>query len=299
MRYVQKGSEVEITGAGEFDLERTFECGQCFRWNQASRADSGVGGNTYIGVAFGKAARIRRDGGSIFISGTVSEFEEIWRRYFDLDRDYEKIRCQICIDDYMTAAASYGAGIRILRQDKWEALCSFILSQCNNIPRIKKIIETFCSLYGEPIVFNGDTYYTFPSAFRTAKLSPEELAPLRCGYRAPYIIEAARAVAGGRVDLEALSEGSTEAALKHLKNLNGVGDKVASCAILFGLHMLDSFPVDVWMKRALTEQYGKGFDPSVFSPYAGIAQQYIFHFARNGGMNVGSGVKNNGAVHES
>jgi N-glycosylase/DNA lyase len=278
MRYLQKSGEVEITGFGEFDLERTFECGQCFRWNPVTI-------DSYVGIAFGRAARIRRDGDSLFISGTISDVQEIWRDYFDLDRDYDEIRRSICIDEFMTAAAGFGAGIRILRQEKWEALCSFILSQCNNIPRIKKIIETFCLNFGEPVAFEGRTYYTFPQASRVAALSAEELAPLRCGYRAPYIIKAARAVADGLLDLEALSAGTPSEALEQLKKLNGVGDKVASCAVLFGLHMLDSFPVDVWMKRALTEQYGKSFNPCVFSPYAGVAQQYIFHFARNGGMN--------------
>jgi len=278
MQFFQSGSEVEIIGIKDFDLTRIFECGQCFRWNPVrDGAYSDANSNTYIGVAMGKAARIRRDGGSVFITGTLKDFNTIWRDYFDLDRDYESI----CIDDYMTAAADFGAGIRILKQDKWEALCSFVLSQCNNIPRIKSIIEKFCTLFGEPVDFEVHTYRAFPSAEKTAGLTLEDLAPLRCGYRAPYILEAARAVSGGSIDLEALASGTPENALNTLKKISGIGDKVASCAVLFGLHMLDAFPIDTWIKKAIAENYSEGLDPSVFSPYAGIAQQYMFYHIRS------------------
>lgn len=275
MQYFQNGNETEITGITEFDLARTFECGQCFRWNVES--DS-----SYVGVAWGRAARIRKDSDSIFITGTPDDFTKIWRGYFDLDRDYAAIRCVLCIDDYMTEAVRYGAGIRILRQDKWEVLCSFILSQNNNIPRIKRIIETFCRLFGESLEFEGVTYYTFPTAEKIAPLSAQDMAPLRCGYRAPYILEAARAVAGGSLNLEALAAGTQEHALDKLKKQNGIGDKVASCVMLFGLNMLDAFPVDTWIKKVLKAQYPQGLDPRIFKPYAGLAQQYIFHYARNG-----------------
>ncbi len=274
MRYFQNGTETEIVGIEGFDLQRTFECGQCFRWN-------GDGSGAYVGVAMGKAARIRRDGGSVLITGTPDDFSAVWRAYFDLDRDYESVRRALCVDDYMKRCAQYGAGIRILKQDKWEALCTFLVSQCNNIPRIKQIVERFCRLFGEPVSFDGNTYFTFPTAERTALLSEKELEPLRCGYRAPYILGAARAVAGGRLDLEALAAGEPDQAIGALKTLGGVGDKVARCVALFGLHMLDAFPVDTWIQKAVAENYGGVFDPAVFSPYAGIAQQYMFHYARS------------------
>ncbi|NLA85801.1 MAG: DNA-3-methyladenine glycosylase 2 family protein [Clostridiales bacterium] len=275
MHYFQNDNEIEITGVAEFDLARTFECGQCFRWN----ADEDGG---YTGVAMGRAARIRKDSGSFYITGTPDDFEKIWRGYFDLDRDYQSIRRSLCVDDYMTSCTEHGVGIRILRQDKWEALCSFILSQNNNIPRIKKIIGTLCRLFGDPIAFDSRTFYTFPPAEKLASLSDEDLAPLRSGYRAPYILEAARAVTGGSLDLAALSSGTPEDALTALKKLRGIGDKVANCVVLFGLHMLDAFPVDTWVKKVLEAHYPQGLDPKIFSPYAGLAQQYIFHYARNG-----------------
>lgn len=274
MKYYNRGGEVEITETTDFDLERIFECGQCFRWD----AD-GSGG--YTGVAFGRAARLRCDSGSIFITGTIEDYETIWRGYFDLDRDYGEIRERLCIDDFMRKACGFGAGIRILRQDKWEALCSFIISQCNNIPRIKKIISTLCREFGDSIKLSGETFYAFPSAATLAALKETDLASLRCGYRAEYIFGAAQAVASGALDLDALSLGPPENARTALKKLRGVGDKVADCVVLFGLHMLDAFPLDVWMKRAVAEHYGTDFDSSVFSPHAGVAQQYIFHYYRH------------------
>ena len=271
----QVGDYVELLTDDDFDLERIFECGQCFRWNAD---ENGV----YTGVAMGKAARIYRDGEKIFISGTAEDFENIWRPYFDLDRNYTNIRKGLCVDEYMTEASQFGAGIRILRQDKWEALCSFIISQCNNIPRIKKIVETLCRLFGEKTELFGKEYYTFPAAETIAALTAEDLAPLRSGYRAAYIINAAKMIASGQLDLEEVSQKSPQEALKTLKALNGVGDKVANCVVLFGLQMLDAFPIDVWMKKALKAHYEKGFDPEIFAPYAGIAQQYMFYFARSG-----------------
>jgi N-glycosylase/DNA lyase len=274
--YTACGGEVEISGIDDFDLVRIFECGQCFRWE----AD---GTGAYTGVAMGRAARLRSSGGNIYISGTIDDFENIWRGYFDLDRDYAEIRRSLCVSGFMQKASDFGAGIRILRQDRWEALCSFIISQCNNIPRIKKIISALCKLYGRKFEFDGREYYTFPSASTLAALNADDLAPIRCGYRAGYIIGAANAVASGDLDLDSLSGATPAEARSALKKLFGVGNKVADCAVLFGLNMLDAFPVDVWMKRALADYFDPGFDPGVFSPYAGVAQQYIFYYARERG----------------
>lgn len=264
-----------MTGLEDFNLLKTFDCGQCFRWNRQSDG-------SYIGVAFGRAARIRRAGSSVLITGTVRDVETVWLDYFDLDRDYASIRHKLSIDDYMAAAVYYGAGLRLLRQDPWEALCSFILSACNNIPRIKQIIEKLCRLFGEPILFDGEAYYAFPTAERLSALTAADLLPCRCGYRAQSVIEAARAVASGSLKLEALRKSTPEEAAAALKKLRGVGDKVASCVMLFGLQMLAAFPVDTWMKKVIDTQYGGVFDPAVFGPYAGLAQQYMFHYARNG-----------------
>ena len=159
MRYIERDGHVELWPEDDFDLVKIFECGQCFRWNAD---DSGV----YTGVAMGKAARITQQGDMVTITGTAADFENIWKDYFDFGKSYSDLRKSLCVDDYMTMATEYGAGIRILNQDRWEALCSFIISQCNNIPRIKKIVETLCRLYGDPVELEGETFYTFPDAAR-------------------------------------------------------------------------------------------------------------------------------------
>ena len=262
-----------LAGTDELDITKTFECGQCFRWN----ADAA---GVYTGVALGHAARIWNEGGEVRI---VSDGGD-WRDYFDLGTDYEAVsRGFLGVSEYMDRCVRFGRGIRILRQDRWEALCSFIISQCNNIPRIKGIVERLCENFGEPLEFEGRFFYTFPPAEKLAPLTPEDLAPLRCGYRAPYIIDAARLVAEGKLDLAGLSACGCGESLCALKSISGVGDKVANCANLFGLGHLEAFPIDVWMKRALREHFPADFDPADFGPAAGLAQQYIFYYARSGG----------------
>jgi len=274
MKYKILNNEIEITDLPDFDPEKTFECGQCFRWEKEKNG-------LYAGVAFGKVLRLRKSGSSIFISCSKDDFDNIWRNYFDMDRDYESIRQKLCIDDFMRNCTAFGAGIRILKQDKWEALCSFIISQNNNIPRIKKIIDVLCCDFGEAILFEGNKYYSFPSADSLAVLNADDLFSLRCGYRAAYIINAAKKVATGALSLDTIGELSPADARRVLLALYGVGRKVADCFMLFGLNMLDTFPRDVWISRAIVENFNDDFDPCVFTPYAGIAQQYIFHYIRN------------------
>lgn len=262
----------ELCPEGELSPYKTFECGQCFRWN----ADENGG---YVGVASGRAARVFTRGGMACIECDEEDIG-FWREYLDMDTDYVKARESVMLGEYLTECAEYGRGIRILRQDKWEALCSFIISQCNNIPRIKSIVEKLCAMFGEAMETPWGVKYSFPTASRVALLEEPELAPLRSGYRAAYIINAARAVASGDIDLEYAATLDGNEARKYLKSLNGVGDKVANCAVLFGLHRMDAFPVDVWIKRALKENLPAGFDPSTLGDYAGLAQQYMFFHAR-------------------
>lgn len=280
MQYIVHENEIELRGISDFDPVKIFESGQCFRWNPAPDG-------SYVGVAQGLAASVRSEGGAVFISGSEDDLKNVWYDYFDLGRDYSEIRARVSIDPYTTKAAEYGKGIRILAQSRWEALCSFIISQCNNIPRIKKIIEALSRLCGDEIEFRGEKYYTFPSAEKLAAMEPEELEPIRSGYRAPYIIGAARSVASGETDLEALSGLDCASAVRELRKLEGVGEKVANCAVLYGLRIPTAFPVDVWIKRAVEENYPPGFDPSVFGDAAGLAQQYIYYYIRS--TNAASG----------
>lgn len=265
--------KVKISDIGPFSAVQTFDSGQCFRWTPNSDG-------SYTGVAYGKAAKISSDDDSVTVSGTKADFLSVWKDYLDLSRDYDAIRKAFSVDDFTKAAGSFGSGIRILKQEPWEALCSFIISQCNNIPRIQSIISTLCKLYGEKILFDSKELFTFPSAERISSLALVDLSPLRCGYRAPYILNAAKAIASGELCFERLRHLETEAARAEIMKLQGVGRKVADCFLLFGLNRLDAFPIDTWMKKAAAFYPG---DMRAFqnSPYAGIFQQYIFYYARS------------------
>ena len=261
----------KLVGQRELNLKKTFECGQCFRW--------GLGDDdVWRGVAKGQAAKLWTQSGQVCM--TSSGDFEMWRDYFDLERDYGALKFENG-GEFLNKCVSYGEGIRILRQNSWETLCSFIISQCNNIPRIKKIIDTLCREFGESFEFDGERFFTFPDAEKISALKSEDLDVLRCGYRAPYIIGAAKAVASGELDLDALTErGCRDEVLSALKKLNGVGDKVANCVILYGLSIMSGFPIDTWMRRALKEHFPSDFDPKSLGACAGIAQQYIFYYAR-------------------
>lgn len=266
--------EYLLCAGTELDPDKTFLCGQCFRWRPDGR-----GG--WEGAALSRAARVRLDPDGTVRIGAPREDLPFWRAYFDLDTDYGALRRQAETCGYMRECSRTGAGIRILRQDPWEALCTFILSQCNNIPRIAGIVERLCALCGEPMdVPGGAPRFAFPSAARVAGLTPEALAPLRAGYRTGYVLSAARAVDSGALSFAALSRAEASEARAALKRLPGVGDKVADCALLYGLHRMDAFPVDTWMRKALSAHFPPDFDPGVFGPCAGLAQQYIFYRER-------------------
>lgn len=263
--------EIRIPKTVDFDTYNLFECGQCFRW---INNDNGV----YSGVAFDKVARVYKTDCGYRVKCNKGSYEKVWHDYFDLSLDYAEIRGVLSKEPVLKDALDFGRGIRILRQEPWEALVSFILSQCNNIPRIKGIINTLCSLFGEKIHFDGDVFYSFPSAERIAALSDYELNLLRAGYRAKYIKQVAEKAASRELDLELIDKLPTDEARSELKKLSGVGDKVANCVLLYGYHKLDAFPVDVWMRRALEMQK---IDFKGFESIKGIAQQYVFHYIRN------------------
>lgn len=275
-----------VSGFTDFDVDHTFDCGQCFRWN---REDDG----SYTGVAFGRAVNIRMDDGTLVIDNcTEDDYRNIWADYLDVQRDYSGVKARLSShDDIMKRAVEYGSGIRLLHQDPWETLISFIISQNSNIPRIKKCIESLCSNFGESIgEYRGQERFSFPSAERLAGLTQEELSVCRLGYRDIYILETAAAVsADGSEALVRARSMSFDDAEKYIRSLKGVGPKVANCILLFGLLKYESFPLDVWMKRIMHELYGydekdmKGMSSYAhenFGEYSGFAQQYLFYYAR-------------------
>lgn len=263
-------SQIVIPDVRDLDLEQTLDCGQSFRWEKQ-------GDGSFSGVAFDKYVNISLDGTDMTIKNAVEDDRELWYDYFDLALDYGKIREDISrIHPVLKEAAKYAPGIRILRQDPYEALCTFIISQNNNIKRIKGIVGRLCESFGDEI---EDGVYGFPTAERLAKLTPDDLAPLRAGFRNRYIIDSAKKVASGEVDLELCKTADYEAARAELMKITGVGVKVADCTLLFGMHRVEAFPIDVWMKRAM-EKLFPGMTAADFGEYAGIAQQYIFHYSR-------------------
>ena len=271
MRINERGGSIEIENAEFFDIFQTFDCGQTFRFER-------VDDFTVEGVAYGKLLRLRQKGDKIGINCTLSEFEDIWKHYLALDCDYSEINGHFALgdDEVLSRAAEYGKGIRILRQDPWEALCSFIISQNNNIKRISGIVDKLCSLYGKEIE-NG--VFAFPAVEDLAGLSVEDLAPIKSGFRAKYIVDAVEKVLSGEVDLKALENLSYNDAKEELIKIKGVGSKVADCVLLYGFHKLEGFPMDVWMKRAMALLF-PNLTGEDFGEFAGIAQQYIFHYAR-------------------
>lgn len=262
---------VKVSGIRDLDLAQTLDCGQSFRWTELEDG-------SFRGTAFGKSVTVKLDGTDLYIYNTTkSDFENIWYDYFDFGLDYGEIRRNISkIHPVLCEAAKYAPGIRILRQEPYEALCTFIISQNNNIKRIKGIVQRFCEIFGDKI---GENEFAFPTAEKMASLSVDDLAPLRAGFRNRYLIDAAQKVAGGEVDLERCKTIDYEEARRELMKITGVGVKVADCTLLFGMHRIEAFPVDVWMKRAL-EKLFPGMCGADFGEYAGIAQQYIFHYSR-------------------
>ncbi|MGI6747865.1 MAG: DNA-3-methyladenine glycosylase family protein [Anaerovoracaceae bacterium] len=286
MNISEDNNRIIIHGIKDFHLNHIFDNGQCFRWNKETDG-------SYTGVAFRKVVNIDYCNGDIIINNTsLMDFNEYWKDYLDLERDYSAIKDKLAKNDIeMKKAISFGYGMRILKQEKWETLISFIISQNNNIPRIKKCIESLCANYGSPIEeYRGKIHFTFPKMEDLAQLDVGDLALCRLGYRTDYIIKAARQVAldEGKT-LNSLDTATEEEAYEYLLSLSGVGPKVANCIMLFSMQKYARFPLDVWIKRVMNQIYNieKGntkmmqkYAAEHFGEYGGIAQQYLFYYAR-------------------
>jgi N-glycosylase/DNA lyase len=270
----------------DFNLDHIFDCGQCFRWE---KQDDG----SYVGVAMGKICHMTFEDGTLTIDNCdQNEFENIWKPYLDLNKDYGTIKDFLSDkDEVIEKAAKYGYGIRILKQDFWETVVSFIISQNNNIPRIKGCIDNLSRLFGEKIGgYNGKECYSLPTPEKLASLTVEDLEPVKLGYRASYLIKMAKQMIeqGGSEAVEKrLSE--CENPIEELQKFYGVGPKVAACISLFGLGRVDAFPIDVWIRRVMNQLYGidekaikemNTYAKETFGDYGGIAQQYLFYYIR-------------------
>lgn len=285
----EKGTKVIVRGIEDFNLKETFECGQCFRWNEEEDG-------SYTGVAYDRVINVKLEGDVLIIDNTdLNDFYDIWFDYFDLGRDYKQIKENLSKDPILKEAIQYGQGIRILRQDTWETLISFIISQNNRIPQIKKVIENLASSFGNPIEYKGRVYYTFPKAEELVMFDVETIAQTKCGFRAKYILDAASKVFSGEIDLLKLFEYSTNEIRDILMSINGVGPKVADCVILYSIGRYDTFPTDVWIKRIVEYLYLKRegtpleiqlFAIDKFGDLSGFAQQYLFYYGREMGKKI-------------
>ena len=294
-----------VSGLGYMSLADTLECGQAFRYEKTADEPNYV---EYLTVAYGKIIRVGQEkaGELIFFDRWTEEYEAVVSRYFRFDTDFEAIRQDVIArtdSDWLKRAAEEAKGIVILKQEPWETLFSFIVSQNNNIPRIRKIIRSICSQYGENLSEAGGfescplphktcvpgcaecsdcgICYSFPTPGQVVE-NPDGLLPSHPGFRYKYLIDAAKRVNEGLTDLSEIEEkASYDYTVLRLKEILGVGDKVASCVALFGFSNLEAFPIDVWMKRAIDEYFDGKLDPASLGAYAGVAQQYIFHYIRN------------------
>ncbi len=265
------GKNIIVSDISCLDIELCIFCGQAFRWKKNSDG-------SFHGIVDGKVTDIEQTDGKIIFRNTSEEdFLAMWKDYFDLDADYEKY-CRILSDDEnIKKACEEYYGIRILHQKPWETLCSFIISQNNNIPRIMGIIDRLCENFGEKI---GENDYSFPSYKSLENITVEDLAPLRAGFRHKYIVDAVQKLCSGEIDLEIIRKMSIEEARAELMKIKGVGAKVAECTLLYGFGRKEAFPVDVWVKKIMAEMYPDGL-PGCCKNIEGIAQQYLFHWRRN------------------
>ncbi len=264
---------IEIPG---FDLALTADSGQCFRFGA-------VGPQRWQLVAKGRVLHIEDLGAGRFaFDCEPAELEALWRPYFDLDRDYLQIHSRVPeADTFLSAALAYAGGLRILRQEPFEALICFIISQRKNIPAIKRCVEALCQRFGQPI---ADNMHAFPSPQALAGASLEALNACGLGYRSGYIQQSSRLVAEGEADLQAMARLPDEALQVALMQLPGAGVKVANCAMLFGFHRVGAFPRDVWIDRVIDRAYGGDFPLAEYEGVAGIIQQYLFCYARGPGL---------------
>ncbi len=286
-----KEQELKLKNVKSFNLKDIFECGQCFRWNE--NKDS-----SYTGIVKNNVIKIHQNNNNLIVKSYGEDnIEELFDFYFDMNTDYEKIKIKLSqIDSYMLESIKYGEGIRILNQDLWETIMSFIISANNNIPRIKGIIEKLSRTYGNEIIWNNEKYYSFPTVNQLSKATVEDFRKLGLGFRDIRIYETTKMILEKQIDLEKLhQEKDTNIVREELLKLSGVGPKVADCILLFStLKRFDVFPIDVWVRRVMNELYIKNTDETKvskkqileiaqekFGNLSGIAQQYLFYWRKN------------------
>lgn len=282
-------NKVILKGVKNFELPHIFECGQCFRWNKEQNGN-------YIGVAFKRVIEVEKKGDEVTIYNTnLKDFNEIWIDYFDLKRDYSEIKEKFKEDELLNTAVRFGHGIRLLQQESFELLISFIISANNRIPMIKRAIENISRIYGNPLEYKGKIYYSFPTLEEFQLSNEEEGNALGVGFRAKYIRQTLEDLKAGKYNLQVIKSGSDDECHKALQCFSGVGPKVADCIMLFSMGKYSAFPVDVWVKRAMQHFYVapdvslpkiREFARNKFGELSGFAQQYLFYYARENNIKI-------------
>ncbi|MGV3024959.1 DNA-3-methyladenine glycosylase family protein [Clostridium thermobutyricum] len=287
--------KVILEGVKNFNIKQILECGQCFRWDK-------VGEMNYIIVAFGKVLEILQEEDKVtFLNTNKEDFETIWFKYFDLERDYNAIKAALSFDDTLKSSVEYGYGIRLINQEAFELLISFIISARNSIPSIKKTILKISQRWGNEIQYKGNIYYTFPTPEMLKDATEDEIRATGASFRSKYIVDTVKNVNDdlnnpeGTYNLERIISLSDDECHTALQAFKGVGAKVADCIMLFSMGKQSAFPVDVWVKRAMMHFYNaeegslnkiRIFGRTKFGQYAGFAQQYLFYYARENGIKL-------------
>jgi N-glycosylase/DNA lyase len=277
-----------LSNVKNFELKHIFECGQCFRWNKTQNG-------SYIGVAFNRVIEVQKQGEDVIIYNTdMKDFNLIWKEYFDLSTDYALIKESLKEDPLLNKAIDFGYGIRILNQECFEMIISFITSANNRIPMIKKCIENMSRMWGKPIEYNGKTYYGFPEVSKIAQASISELESTGTGFRAKYIKDTAERIYENN-NIDYIRSLNDDECHNELMKFNGIGPKVADCIMLFSMQKHSAFPVDVWVKRAMIHFYLapdvslnkiRDFGRKKFNNLSGFAQQYLFYYARENNIKL-------------
>lgn len=277
-----KENFILIKDIKNFKLPHIFECGQCFRWNKTVK-------NTYIGIVFGKLIEVEKKDNNLIIYNTTEEdFINIWANYFDLYRDYDEVKNILSKDELLEQAVNFGDGIRLLRQEPFEIVISFIISANNRIPMIKRAIDRISKRWGNKIEYNGEIYYSFPQIEKIGKATVEELRECGIGFRADYIYKTVKLLLE-KNNIDKIITSSDDQCHKSLQELPGIGPKVSDCIMLFSMGKYSAFPVDVWVKRAMQHFYLapdvslpkiREFGRDKFGVLSGFAQQYLFYYAR-------------------
>jgi N-glycosylase/DNA lyase len=289
MNLYEERNLVIAEGLKDFYAKHILECGQCFRWKLEEDG-------SYTIVAKNRILNVKNDGDKVIFDNTnLKEFEEIWIKYFDLERDYGVIKSKLKeFDKYLDESTDFGWGIRLLQQDAWEMIISFIISSNNRIPMIQKAIKNLSEKFGQYIgEYKGEKYYSFPDIKSIVEAPIEEVRECRTGFRDKYIKQTSKDLSELEKDIFEYENFTTDECKEILLNFSGVGPKVCDCILLFGMQKYDTFPVDVWVKRVMEEFYVeenmslpkiRKFAIDKFGDLSGFAQQYLFYYAREKGI---------------